>query len=104
MLTTTQKTEEQLQADFLNDIFGEVPGYAYKRDKTEINLEKEQKTELDSQKPDGVLGFLNQQNKDIRVIIELKDSKTNVYITLKTTFRCIFWGIFLSNPSPISKF
>ncbi|NBR95740.1 MAG: hypothetical protein EBT55_05490, partial [Proteobacteria bacterium] len=42
------------------------------------NLEKEQKTELDSQKPDGVLGFLNQKNKDIRVIIELKDSKTNL--------------------------
>ena len=78
LLTTTHKTEEQLQADFLNDIFGEVLGYAYKRGETEINLEKEQKTELDSQKPDGVLGFLNQQNKDIRVIIELKDSKINL--------------------------
>ena len=78
LLNTTHKTEEQLQADFLNDIFGEALGYAYKRGETEINLEKEQKTELDSQKPDGVLGFLNQQNKDIRVIIELKDSKTNL--------------------------
>jgi hypothetical protein len=65
LLTTTHKTEEQLQADFLNDIFGEVLGYAYKRGETEINLEKEQKTELDSQKPDGVLGFLNQQNKSL---------------------------------------
>jgi len=78
LLTTTHKTEEQLQADFLNDIFGEVLGYAYKRGESEINLEKEQKTELDSQKPDGVLGFFNQQNKDIRVIIELKDSKINL--------------------------
>jgi type I restriction-modification system DNA methylase subunit len=78
LLTTTHKTEEQLQADFLNDIFGEVLGYAYKRGETEINLEKEQKTELDSQKPDGVLGFFTQTSKDIRVIIELKDSKTNL--------------------------
>ena len=65
LLSTTHKTEEQLQADFLNDIFGEVLGYAYKRGETEANLEKEQKTELDGQKPDGVLGFFNQQNKSL---------------------------------------
>ena len=78
MLQTHSKTEEQLQADFLNDIFGEVLGYAYKRGKSEINLEKEQKTELDGQKPDGVLGFFTETSKDYRVIIELKDSKTNL--------------------------
>ncbi len=78
LLSTAHKTEEQLQADFLNDIFGEVLGYAYKRGETETNLEKEQKTELDGQKPDGVLGFFTQTSKDIRVIIELKDSKTNL--------------------------
>ena len=82
LLSTTDKTEEQLQADFLNDIFGEVLGYKYKRGEAETNLEKEEKTELDAKKPDGILGFfsLNQSKdqQDIRVIIELKGSKANL--------------------------
>ena len=82
LLSATDKTEEQLQADFLNDIFGEVLGYKYKRGEAETNLEKEEKTELDAKKPDGILGFftLNQskEQQDIRVIIELKGSKANL--------------------------
>ena len=31
LISSTAKNEEQLQADFLNDIFGEVLGYTYKR-------------------------------------------------------------------------
>ena len=57
LLSTTTKNEEQLQTDFLNDIFGDVLGYVYKRGEIETNLEKEEKTELDGQKPDGILGF-----------------------------------------------
>ena len=57
LLQAEVKNEEQLQADFLNDIFGDVLGYTYKRGEVEINLEKEEKTELDGQKPDGILGF-----------------------------------------------
>jgi len=78
LLQTTSKNEEQLQTDFLNDIFGEVLGYTYKRGETETNLEKEEKTELDGQKPDGILGFFTAEGKDCRVVIELKDSKANL--------------------------
>ena len=40
------KKEEQLQSDFLNDIFGKVLGYAYERGLDELNLEKEQKSNV----------------------------------------------------------
>lgn len=76
--TIYSKKEEQLQADFLNDIFGEVLGYAYKRGLKEYNLEKEEKSKTDGTKPDGVLGFLTVESKDIRVVIELKDAYTNL--------------------------
>lgn len=72
------KKEEQLQSDFLNDIFGKVLGYAYERGLDELNLEKEQKSKTDGTKPDGVLGYLTADNKDIRVVIELKDAYTNL--------------------------
>ncbi|QED23005.1 Eco57I restriction-modification methylase domain-containing protein [Candidatus Deianiraea vastatrix] len=78
LLQTTTKNEEQLQTDFLNDIFGDILGYAYKRGETETNLEKEEKTELDGQKPDGILGFFTHENKNCRVVIELKDQKTSL--------------------------
>lgn len=76
--TIYNKKEEQLQADFLNDVFGEVLGYAYKRGLEEYNLEKEEKSKTDGTKPDGVLGFLTAESKDIRVVIELKDAYTNL--------------------------
>lgn len=72
------KKEEQLQSDFLNEIFGEVLGYAYKRGLDEYNLEKEEKSKTDGTKPDGVLGYLTDSSKDIRVVIELKDAYTNL--------------------------
>ncbi len=82
LLSTTDKTEEQLQADFLNDIFGEILGYKYKRGEFETNLEKEQTTELDGKQPDGILGFFtlnkNKEKQDVRVIIELKGYKANL--------------------------
>jgi hypothetical protein len=78
LLQTTNKNEEQLQTDFLNDIFGDVLGYIYKRGENETNLEKEEKTELDGQKPDGILGFFTHQGKDCRVVIELKDQRTSL--------------------------
>ncbi len=76
--TIYNKKEEQLQADFLNDIFGKVLGYAYERGLDEYNLEKEEKTKTDGTKPDGVLGYLSATSKDIRVVIELKDAYTNL--------------------------
>lgn len=72
------KKEEQIQSDFLNDIFGKVLEYAYERGLDEYNLEKEEKSKTDSTKPDGVLGYLTATDKDIRVVIELKDAYTNL--------------------------
>jgi hypothetical protein len=68
--------EEQLQSDFLNEIFGDILGYKYKRD-GEYNIEKEIKTEVDGKKPDGVLGFFNEK-QDVRVVIELKGKSINL--------------------------
>ena len=76
--TIYNKKEEQIQADFLNDVFGKVLGYAYERGLDEYNLEKEEKSKTDGTKPDGVLGYLTATNKDIRVVIELKDAYTNL--------------------------
>lgn len=76
--TIYTKKEEQIQADFLNDIFGKVLGYAYERGLDEYNLEKEEKSKTDRTKPDGVLGYLTATDKDIRVVIELKDAYTNL--------------------------
>lgn len=74
------KKEEQLQSDFLNDVFGKVLGYAYERGLSEYNLEKEEKSQTDGTKPDGVLGYLtsDETKNDIRVVIELKDAFTNL--------------------------
>lgn len=76
--TIYNKKEEQIQSDFLNDIFGKVLDYAYQRGLDEYNLEKEEKSKTDGTKPDGVLGYLTSTNKDIRVVIELKDAYTNL--------------------------
>jgi type I restriction-modification system DNA methylase subunit len=70
--------ETQLQADFLNQIFGDILGYSYERNEPEYNLEKEVKTDLDGQKPDGILGFFTKDTQDVRVIIELKNSLTDL--------------------------
>ncbi|MBO4520258.1 MAG: N-6 DNA methylase [Alphaproteobacteria bacterium] len=76
--TIYNKKEEQLQSDFLNDLFGKVLDYAYQRGLDEYNLEKEEKSKTDGTKPDGVLGYLTSTNKDIRVVIELKDAYTDL--------------------------
>lgn len=76
--TIYNKKEEQLQSDFLNDIFGEVLGYAYKRGLDIYNLEKEEKSKTDGTKPDGSLGYFTKDNMDTRVVIELKDAYTDL--------------------------
>jgi len=69
--------ETQIDLTFLNDIFGEVLDYAYEIDKEKINLIP--KSSIDSKEPDAILGFFTQQDRtDIRVVVELKDSKTDL--------------------------
>ncbi|MEZ4525955.1 MAG: N-6 DNA methylase [Desulfobacterales bacterium] len=78
-----QTKEEQLQSSFLHLFFGDVLGYAHSKGAAVWNLEEEQKTLADSTKMDGALGFfsLNADGKtaaDIRVVIELKDARTDL--------------------------
>lgn len=68
--------EEALQTNFLNDIFGKVLGYEIDTGEDEFNLLTEYKTQKDGTKVDGVLGFITNGKKDIRVAIELKAKNT----------------------------
>ncbi len=69
--------ETQIDLTFLTDIFGEVLDYTYEIDKQKINLIP--KSSIDSKEPDAILGFFTQQDRrDIRVVIELKDSKNDL--------------------------
>ena len=68
--------EEALQTNFLNDIFGKVLGYEIDTGEAEFNLLTEYKTQKDGTKVDGVLGFITNEKKDIRVAIELKAKNT----------------------------
>jgi hypothetical protein len=75
--------EIQLQANFLFDFFGKILGYLFEPHLEERFLSREVTTENDMTRPDGVLGYfrLNQENvfeKDVRVVIELKDSNTHL--------------------------
>ena len=73
-----KKKEETIGADFLNGIFGKVLGYSYNRSNTTWNLEKEVKSTTDGTKADGALGYFTSEEEDVRVVIELKDSRTNL--------------------------
>ncbi len=73
--------EEELQADFLNNFFGDVLGFEY-RNSLKWNLAKEHKTITDGTKSDGALGYFSmisgQLESDVRVVIELKDARSNL--------------------------
>ncbi|GAB4337846.1 MAG: TaqI-like C-terminal specificity domain-containing protein [Flammeovirgaceae bacterium] len=75
--------EIELQANFLFDFFGKILGYLYEPHLEERFLSREVITENDMTRPDGVLGYfkLNEEKvfeKDIRVVIELKDANTHL--------------------------
>lgn len=72
--------EEQLQGEYISDIFSKVLNASNITDgKEEWNLERETKTLLDGQKADGTLGFFNNKGKkDIRALIELKGANINL--------------------------
>lgn len=60
--TLNNSKEEEFQGEFLHDIFTTVLNAVNKSDgKTEWNLQRETKTELDGQKADGVLGFFDNE-------------------------------------------
>lgn len=70
--------EEALQGDFLNNFFVDILGYKNRYGEKVWNISQEQKTKVDSTKSDGALGFFTSTFEDIRVVIELKDAKTNL--------------------------
>lgn len=74
--------EEELKPFFVTQFFGDLLGYKY-NDATNWNLRFENKTEYDSKKADGALGFFKIKNgteigKDVRVVIEIKDARTTL--------------------------
>ncbi|TAD95434.1 MAG: hypothetical protein EAZ97_15475 [Bacteroidetes bacterium] len=76
--------EEELQADFLYQFFGEILGYPYQQHLESTQLRLEVKTLKDQSKADGALGYFEfDQEKqslkgDIRAVIELKDAQVNL--------------------------
>ncbi len=82
--TLNNSKEEEFQGEFLHDIFTTVLNAVNKSDgKTEWNLQRETKTELDGQKADGVLGFFDNEKQDIRAVIELKGANVGLDVRQK---------------------
>ena len=73
--------EVALQADFLNEIFGDALGYDH-QDAHLWYLEKELKSNTDGTQADGGLGYFRQvagqRTQDVRVVMELKDARTDL--------------------------
>lgn len=70
--------EESIQGDFLSKIFTFVLGYNDRIGRNLWNIQHEQKTKMDGTKADGSLGFFTESIQDVRVVIELKDAKTDL--------------------------
>ncbi|MDM8553705.1 N-6 DNA methylase [Desulfococcaceae bacterium HSG7] len=73
------KNEISLQGDFLSDFFGKILGYkSINESPDQWHLYREKKTVTDATRSDAALGFFTSEKDDVRVIIELKDAKTNL--------------------------
>lgn len=70
--------EESIQGDFLSKIFTFVLDYKDRIGRNLWNIQQEQKTTMDGTKADGSLGFFTESIQDVRVVIELKDAKTDL--------------------------
>ncbi|MFA1710257.1 Eco57I restriction-modification methylase domain-containing protein [Peribacillus frigoritolerans] len=70
--------EESIQGDFLNNIFTIILNYNDRIGRNLWNIQQEQKTTMDGTKADGSLGFFTDTIQDVRVVIELKDAKTDL--------------------------
>ncbi len=77
-----KQKEEELQSEFLNTFFGEVLEYVYSPDAPKWNLSKEHKSDTDSTKADGALGYFwmfgKDRKADVRAVIELKDARADL--------------------------
>lgn len=75
--TILQDSEIQLQTDFLKLFFEDVLGYTGKVGQDAWNLDSEFAIK-DGKRADGYLGYFSPDEKDIRIVIELKDAKTDL--------------------------
>lgn len=74
-----EKTKEvSVQGDFLHQIFTLVLGYKGRIGEKVWNLQAEKTTEVDATVADGSLGFYSDSISDTRVVIELKDARTDL--------------------------
>lgn len=80
MQSDLDKTKETgVQGQFLIKIFEGVLGYRTQSEGgSEWNMFAEPKTDVDSREADGGLGFFSTSSNQTRVVIELKDAKTNL--------------------------
>ena len=71
--------EEEIKSRFVNTFFGDVLGYNYGNSNNWL-LREEKKSKINGTRPDAVLGyfFKNKEEDDVRVVIEIKDAKTNL--------------------------
>src|SRR5215217_707521 len=73
--------EESIKSRFLMELFGDVLGFNYKNPEKWL-FQEEVKTEVDGTKPDGALGHFyiaeTGIKKDIRVVIEVKNTNTDL--------------------------
>lgn len=77
--------ESSMQGEFLSQVFVKILGYEiFFLELIIWNIEHEISTYVDSTKPDGVLGFFDGNNKDIRVVIELKGPNTDLDLKQKS--------------------
>lgn len=76
--TVRGSTETELQRDFLTTIFAEALAYSTKAGSDLWTLDAEFSTKADSTHADGYLGFFTPTEKDVRVVIELKDARANL--------------------------
>ena len=75
--TVLKNSEIQLQTDFLQNFFVEVLEYTPKIGNDDWNLDSEFAIK-DGKRADGYLGYFSPDEKDIRVVIELKDANTDL--------------------------
>lgn len=76
-------SEKELQGTFLINFFDKVLGYTSLPFNNEFYMIAEQSTKLDSSKPDATLGYFNNGERDVQVVIELKGASCDLDIKQK---------------------
>jgi type I restriction-modification system DNA methylase subunit len=76
--TVNKAKEEELKPEFLIKFFGTLLDYEYRAGAAERNLHIEKKSVTDSTKPDATLGYFTNTSSDVRVVIEIKDGRTDL--------------------------